>query len=84
MKGGIIMKGYGLVKKAFFVAYNLFLFLTAAFNLFDMSKQAYRWLAGVAALHLIFLNIFMPTPVYRFEQVLKDNEEKKISDEKVQ
>lgn len=32
------MKGYGLVKKAFFIAYNLFLFLTAAFNLFDMSK----------------------------------------------
>lgn len=32
------MNKYGLVKKAFFVAYNLFLFLTAAFNLFDMSK----------------------------------------------
>lgn len=61
------MKKYTLVKKAFFVAYNLFLFLTCVFNLFDMSKQAYRWLAGVAALHLIFLNIFMPLPIYKDE-----------------
>lgn len=78
------MKGYGLIKKAFFVAYNLFLFLTAVFNLFDMSKQAYRWLAGVAALHLIFLNIFMPTPMYKFEQALKANKEEKTSNEEVQ
>ena len=78
------MKEYCLVKKAFFVAYNLFLFLTAAFNLFDMSKQAYRWLAGVAALHLIFLNIFMPTPIYKFEQALKVEKEEKTSNEEVQ
>ena len=68
------MKKYILIKKAFFVAYNLFLFLIAAFNLFDMSKQAYRWLAGVAALHLIFLNIFMPAPVYKLEQALKEDQ----------
>ena len=77
------MRRYALVKKAFFVAYNLFLFLTAAFNLFDMSKQAYRWLAGVAALHLIFLNIFMPTPIYKLEQALKDDKEEKTSNEEV-
>ena len=78
------MKGYGLVKKAFFIAYNLFLFLTCAFNLFNMSKQAYRWLAGVAALHLIFLNIFMPTPLYKFEQTLKDNNEEETHHEENQ
>ena len=70
------MKKYALVKKAFFIAYNLFLFLTAAFNLFDMSKAAYRWLAGVAALHLIFLNIFLPTPIYKFEQLIDDDKVK--------
>lgn len=78
------MRRYTLVKKAFFVAYNLFLFLTAAFNLFDMSKQAYRWLAGVAALHLIFLNIFMPTPMYKFERALEADKEEKTSNEEVQ
>ena len=67
------MKKYALIKKAFFIAYNLFLFLTAAFNLFDMSKQAYRWLSGVAALHLIFLNIFMPVPMYKIEQSLRED-----------
>ena len=67
------MKKYALIKKAFFIAYNLFLFLTAAFNLFDMSKQAYRWLAGVAALHLIFLNIFMPIPEYKIERALRED-----------
>ena len=70
------MKKYALVKKAFFIAYNLFLLLTAAFNLFDMSKAAYRWLAGVAALHLIFLNIFLPTPIYKFEQLIDDDKVK--------
>ena len=70
------MKKYALVKKAFFITYNLFLFLTAAFNLFDMSKAAYRWLAGVAALHLIFLNIFLPTPIYKFEQLIDDDKVK--------
>lgn len=67
------MKKYALIKKAFFIAYNLFLFLTAAFNLFDMSKQAYRWLSGVAALHLIFLNIFIPVPMYKLEQTLRED-----------
>ena len=67
------MKKYALIKKAFFIAYNLFLFLTAAFNLFDMSKQAYRWLAGVAALHLIFLNIFVPIPEYKIEHTLRED-----------
>ena len=78
------MKKYTLIKKAFFIAYNLFLFLTAAFNLFDMSKAAYRWLAGVAALHLIFLNIFMPTPVYKFEESLEAKKEEKTSNEEIQ
>ena len=77
------MKKYTLVKKAFFISYNLFLFLTCVFNLFDMSKQAYRWLAGVAALHLIFLNIFMPMPIYKLEQALKEPKEDKTSNEEV-
>lgn len=67
------MKKYMLIKKAFFVTYNLFLFLTCAFNLFDMSKAAYRWLAGIAALHLIFLNIFMPMPIYDIKRSLNED-----------
>lgn len=79
------MKKYALIKKAFFIAYNLLLFLTAAFDLFNMSKPAYRWLVGVAALHLIFLNIFMPVPEYKLEQALKDeDEEDKTSNEENQ
>lgn len=49
-----------------------------------MSKAAYRWLAGVAALHLIFLNIFMPIPLYKIEESLKADKEEKTSNEEVQ
>ena len=77
------MKKYALIKKAFFIAYNLFLFLTAAFNLFDMSKQAYRWLSGVAALHLIFLNIFMPIPEYKLEHALRVEKEEETSNNEI-